>query len=268
MNTWVISGCTSGLGQCWTDSIIKDRGEKVIGLTRSTKSANDLTKKYKDKFIPCVVDVRDAGAVSDALLNIFYETDSFPTRIVTAAGFAQFGTLEDLANDCIRKQFETNVEGTLNVIRPLLPLMRQSNLPSRILLVSSMSGLSCWPLLGAYQISKYAIEAISDTLAQELFDTKIQVGCIEPGPHKTGWATVYARHADVSESYDFATLKKQASCGYSIEDPEASLPFFWKMFDSATMPKRIATSQQFVDDLTTELQNKIQEWRNGFDFRE
>lgn len=259
MNKWVISGCSSGLGRCWTNSIILDRRECVIGITRSHEAAKEMAEIYKDLFVPCVADVRDSVLLATKLSSILQVYESV-TRVVTAAGYAQFGTLEDLSNEQIRDQFQTNVEGTLNVIRPLLPVLRKSNL-SRILLVSSMSGVACWPLLGAYQISKFAIEAISDTLRQELRDFGIQVGCIEPGPNKTGWATKYARRIEISKDYNHADLVKRASCGYTIQEPETTLPFFWKMFDSPIMPRRVATSQEFVDFAVREAQEKIWDWR-------
>ena len=259
MNIWVISGCSSGLGRCWMDAIISERKERVIGITRSEEVAKEMVNKYKYFFVPCVADVQDAERLAKKLLENI-QTVGKPNRIVTAAGFAQFGALEDLSIEQIREQFKTNVEGTLNVIRPLLPIIREGD-SARILLVSSMSGVACWPLLGAYQISKYAIEAISDTLRQELRDSGIQVGCIEPGPHKTGWATKYARRTEISTAYNASDLVGRASCGYTIQDPSASLPFFWKMFDAPVMPRRIATSREFVDFAIREAQEKIQDWR-------
>lgn len=259
MNTWVVSGCSSGLGQCWTNSIITERQERVIGITRSHKMAEKMTKNYRGFFVPCVADVRDSELLAKNLMGALQNTEK-PSRVVTAAGFAQFGTLEDLSIEQIRDQFKTNVEGTLNVIRPLLPIMRKGD-SSRILLVSSMSGVACWPLLGAYQISKYAIEAISDTLRQELKSFNIQVGCIEPGPHKTGWATTYVRHAEIGSDYNSSELTTKASCGYKIQDPVASLPFFWRMFDSPIMPRRITTSREFADFAIENAQLKIQDWR-------
>lgn len=263
VNRWVISGCSSGLGRCWTDSVILDKQECVIGITRSHEMAEEMQEIYKDLFVPCVVDVRDSALLAKKLSDIV-QTVGDVTRVVTAAGYAQFGTLEDLSNEQIRDQFQTNVEGTLNVIRPLLPILRKNN-SSRILLVSSMSGVACWPLLGAYQISKFAIEAISDTLRQELRDSGIQVGCIEPGPHKTGWATKYARRIEIGKNYNQADLLARVSCGYTIQDPETSLSFFWKMFDSPIMPRRVATSREFVDFAVRETQEKIRDWRSVYE---
>jgi NADP-dependent 3-hydroxy acid dehydrogenase YdfG len=259
MNIWLISGCSSGLGRCWTHSIISERGDMVIGITRSKEAAEEMKDRYKNLFIPCVANVEEPEQLTKKMMEAI-DTVGIPNRVVTAAGFAQFGTLEDLSNQQIREQFSTNVEGTLNVIKPLLPMMRNRS-PSRILLVSSMSGVACWPLLGAYQISKYAIEAISDTLRHELSGTNIQVGCIEPGPHKTGWATTYARRTEISTAYDAMELRKKASCGYVIQDPTASLPYFWKMFDTPIMPKRIATSKEFVNFAVKEAEERIREWR-------
>ena len=263
MNTWVISGCSSGLGRCWTNSIITERKEKVIGITRSNEVAEEMIKIYKGHFIPCVADVRDHELLAKKLISTVQAVGN-PTRVVTAAGYAHFGTLEDLSIEQIREQFKTNVEGSLNVIRPLLPMLREAG-SSRILLVSSMSGVACWPLLGAYQISKHAIEAISDTFRQELVGSGIQVGCIEPGPHKTGWATQYARRTDISPHYNSSDLKDRSSCGYTIQDPTASLPFFWKMFDTPVMPRRIATTREFVDFATQEAHNRIRDWRAAYE---
>lgn len=258
---WVVSGCSSGLGRTWMHAVIADRGEYVIGITRSESVAQELQHAYGGYFIPCVADVDDEQTVSNKLLGLCADMNLVPTRIVTAAAYAQFGTLEDLTNAQIRQQFKTNVEGTLNVIRPLIPILRASTHPSRILLVSSMSGVACWPLLGAYQISKYAIEAVSDTLRHELYDFNIQVGCIEPGPHQTGWATQYAQREALSDAYNKEALMQRCSCGYDVKDPKASLPFFWKMFDEDVMPARIATSLEFVDFAVSQQYEKINTWR-------
>ncbi len=263
MNTWVISGCSSGLGRCWMDSIITEHQERVIGITRSAEAADKLVQQYQDLFIPIIADVQDAKLLKEKLIKIVQRVGT-PNRIVTSAGYAQFGTLEDLSNEQIQAQFKTNVEGTLNIIKPLLPLMRELE-SSRILLVSSMSGVACWPLLGAYQISKHAIEAISDTLWHELKGTGIQVGCIEPGPHKTGWATTYARRTEIGPGYDAEDLMKRVSCGYKVEEAAASLPFFWKMFETPEMPRRISTSRQFVEFAIEKAHEKIQDWRAAYD---
>ncbi|MDE1479721.1 SDR family NAD(P)-dependent oxidoreductase [Xenorhabdus bovienii] len=263
MNTWVVSGCSNGLGRCWTDSIIRERHDRVIGITRSEGIAREMVELYQDRFIPCIADVRDEQTLAGKLPALAREV-GIPNRIVTSAGYAQFGTLEDLSTQQLREQFETNVEGTLNVIKPLLPFMRK--LPeARILVVSSMSGVACWPLLGAYQISKYAIEAIGETLRLEFDSTQIQVGIIEPGPYKTGWATTSARRENISDAYDEDTMKKRAACGFTVEEPKVSLPFFWKMFDTPVMPVRIATSAPFVDLVCVQAEEKIKVWRKSFE---
>lgn len=262
MNTWVISGCSSGLGRCWTHSIISERHERVIGITRSREVGAEMASRYEGLFTPCIADVRDGEQVAAELWRAV-DAVGTPNRVVTSAGYAQFGTLENLSNAELREQFQTNVEGTLNVIRPLLPLLRRAE-SARILLVSSMSGVSCWPLLGAYQISKHAVEAVADTLREELRDFGIQVGCIQPGPHQTGWATTYARRAEVKAPYNAAELLPRARCGYPVEPAEATLPFFWRMFDSDVMPKRIATSRPFVERVVGEAQERIREWRDSY----
>lgn len=263
MNTWLISGCSNGLGRVWTDSVIREHQDQVIGITRSAKAAHEMAEIYQGRFIPCVADVRDEQHLAQVLPQLAKEA-GIPNRIVTSAGYAQFGTLEDLSTEQLRQQFATNVEGTLNVIKPLLPLMRQLE-EARILLVSSMSGVACWPLLGAYQMSKHAIEALGLTLRMELDDTAIQVGIIQPGPYRTGWATTSARRQAIGAAYDSDALKKRATCGFNIEDPLASLPFFWKMFNAPVMPAMLATSAEFVDLACAQAEERINLWRTSHD---
>ncbi|MCL6413064.1 SDR family oxidoreductase [Pantoea agglomerans] len=259
MNTWLISGCSNGLGRCWTESVIHEYGDRVIGITRSVEAAQEMTALYPEHFIPCIADVRDEEYLARILPQLAKDF-GIPSRVVTSAGYAQFGTLEDLSTEQLRQQFATNVEGTLNVIKPVLPLMRQLD-EARILLVSSMSGVACWPLLGAYQMSKHAIEAMGQTLRHELEGTSIQVGVIQPGPYRTGWATTSAQRQPIGSEYDGEALKKRATCGFNIEDPKASLPYFWRMFNTPEMPEMLATSAEFVDLICAQAEEKVKKWR-------
>ena len=136
---------------------------------------------------------------------------------------------------------------------------------SRILLISSMSGVSCWPLLGAYQISKYAIEALAETLRLELEEFNIQVGVLQPGPYRTKWSNESACRKEVSETYNSAELYKRARCGYTIEETQQSLPFFWAMFREKKMPKRIVSSKELAQRAITEAKNKIIDWKKNYE---
>src|SRR4051812_25128078 len=103
MNIWVISGCSSGLGRCWTHSVIADRHDLVIGITRSREAASEMAATYQGSFTPCIADVRDAEQVASELQRAVAEV-GVPNRVVTSAGYAQFGTLEDLTNAQLREQ--------------------------------------------------------------------------------------------------------------------------------------------------------------------
>ena len=99
------------------------------------------------------------------------------------------------------------------------------------------------------------------TERQELREAGIKVGCIEPGPHKTGGASTYAKRCEIGPAYDAEALRREASCGYPIKDAAASLPYFWAMFDAASMPRRIATSSDFVDLAIADAHSRINDWR-------
>ena len=104
--------------------------------------------------------------------------------VVNNAGYGQPGALEDLSRSAVRKQFETNVFGTLDFTSRFIPVFRAQKC-GRIVLVSSVLGRIVIPFMGAYCASKHAVEAMGDGLRMELAPAGISVSLVEPGPIKT-----------------------------------------------------------------------------------
>lgn len=174
----LISGCSTGIG-LGTAIYLKEQGFDVICTARTHDDINML----KDKGFKAVfLDVNSSSSIAEAVKEALSLADQKGIEVlVNNAGYGQAGAIEDLSREAIRDQFETNVFGLLELTNAVLPHMRQQN-KGLIINVSSILGLVSLPFRGAYNASKYAVEAISDTLRLELFNTPIHVVLIEPGP--------------------------------------------------------------------------------------
>lgn len=173
----LLTGCSSGIG---FDAAIalKNRGHRVIASCR--KSAD--VQKIKDLGIEAIqIDVNDSGSIQRAFSQLVASTSGKLDVLINNAGYGQAGALEDITREVLRKQFETNVFGLLELTNYAIPLMRQQG-QGRIINISSILGIISMPFRGAYNASKYAVEGISDTLRLELHSSNIKVITIEPGP--------------------------------------------------------------------------------------
>lgn len=195
----LITGCSSGIGLCCALGL-QTRGYHVIATARAAKDVRMLA----DLGLQALqLDVADPASIDAALEQLFALTDGRLYALFNNAGFGQPGAIEDLSRDVLRAQFETNVFGLHELTCKVLPAMRAVG-EGRIVHNSSILGFISMRFRGAYQSSKYAVEALADTLRQELSDTDIHVSLIEPGPvHSRFRANCFAafkRHINVRDS--------------------------------------------------------------------
>lgn len=173
----LITGCSSGIGLCAAE-ILKKRGYRVFATAR--KSA-DVEKLNTQGFESILLDVNDTASMQHALQEITKRTHGNLDALFNNSGFMQMGAIEDLTRDMDRAQFETNVFGPMELIRLVLPIMRKQG-HGRIIQNSSITGILTFPFYGSYSASKFALEAFSGILRQELYGTNIHVSLINPGP--------------------------------------------------------------------------------------
>lgn len=173
----LITGASTGIG-LRSAEILKARGYRVFATAR--KQA-DVEKLNKLGFESIRLDITDSYSIENALAWIVEKTDGHLDALFNNAGFLQAGAVSDLTRDQIRAQFETNVFGPMELIRLVLPIMRNRG-HGRIIQNSSILGVITLPYYSAYNASKFALEAFSLTLKQELRGTNIHVSIINPGP--------------------------------------------------------------------------------------
>jgi NAD(P)-dependent dehydrogenase (short-subunit alcohol dehydrogenase family) len=176
----LISGCSSGIGLCLARGL-HARGYRVFAGARESE---DVATLAGQGFEALQLDLDSPNSIRTAADNVLRRTQGKLFALINNAAYAQPGAVEDLTRSELRAQFETNVFGTQELTNRILPAMRAAG-EGRIIQISSLLGIICLAYRGAYSASKFALEALSDTMRLELRDTNIHVVLIEPGPIKT-----------------------------------------------------------------------------------
>lgn len=197
----IVTGASSGIG---FDAVsrLSAAGYEVIAGVRSTAAMEAW--RGKRHVTPCLLDVTDTSAIEQAVATLAPRlAEASAVHLVNNAGIAVAGPVEAVPLAQWRAQFEVNVFGLVAVTQAFLPEIRRSG--GRIVQVSSVSGLAAAPYLGPYASSKFAVEALSDSLRRELRQFGVKVILIEPGPVQTPiWEKGLARREAI-----FGALRSQ-----------------------------------------------------------
>ncbi len=192
--TVLITGCSSGIGRA-TAHAFNDEGWTTYATARNPADIETLGEAGCEIATLDVTDGDDVDRVVDRILDEAGAIDA----LVNNAGYGQFGPIEDVTTEQVHDQFDVNVYGPHRLIRAVLPGMRRER-DGTILNVSSVAGRVAFPGAGVYSGSKFAIEAMSDALRNEVRDRGIDVVVVEPGPVKTNFSKRVAREADPEEA--------------------------------------------------------------------
>ncbi|HEX3792515.1 MAG TPA: SDR family oxidoreductase [Pseudonocardiaceae bacterium] len=259
--TWFITGTSRGFGREWTIAAL-ERGDRVAATARDTATLDDLVTKHGDALLPIELDVTDRVAVYAAVEQAHTRFGGLDI-VVNNAGYGQFGMVEELSEQDARAQIETNLFGALWVTQAALPFLRAQG-GGHILQVSSIGGISAFPGIGMYHASKWALEGISQSLAQEVAGFGIKVTLIEPAGYSTDWAGPSARratrlpdYAGVHEQMQKARAARQSSPG----DPVATREAVLKLVDSANPPLRIFFGDGPLALATKDYESRLATWK-------
>jgi len=195
---WFITGTSSGLGRAIAQAAL-DHGDRVVATARSTDRIADLERDFADRAVALSLDVTDpdqARAAIDAAVAAFGHIDV----VVNNAGYGVLGALEELSDDELRRQFETNLFGALQVTRAALPQLRRQR-SGHIVQLSSLSATVANPGESAYVGSKAALAGVSESLAKEVAPLGIRVTIVQPGPFRTDFAGRSLQKADPIDDY-------------------------------------------------------------------
>jgi len=176
----LITGCSSGIGRCLALGLHK-RGYRVFASVRNPADVASLDAEGLESL---VLDLDSSDSIHRAVDEVLARSGGRLYALINNGAYGQPGAVEDLSRDVLRRQFETNLFGTHELTNSLMPVFRAQN-EGRIIQIGSVLGLVCLAYRGAYNATKFALEALSDTLRLELRGTNIFVSLIEPGPIKS-----------------------------------------------------------------------------------
>jgi NAD(P)-dependent dehydrogenase (short-subunit alcohol dehydrogenase family) len=259
--TWFITGTSRGFGREWAIAAL-DRGDTVAATARNPASLDDLVAKYGDAVLPIALDVTDRDAVFAAVKQAHEHFGTLDV-IVNNAGYGQFGMVEELSEHEVRAQIETNLFGAIWVTQAALPYLRAQG-HGRILQVTSIGGISAFPNIGMYHASKWALEGLSQALAQEVSGFGIKVTLIEPGGYSTDWGGSSASHATALPAYD--AFREEASRARAKRvgrpgDPLATREAILTIVDADEPPLRVFFGDGPLATATADYEARLATWR-------
>ncbi|MGL5912047.1 MAG: oxidoreductase [Phycicoccus sp.] len=171
----LVTGCSTGIGRATVEALLA-HGHTVWASARRVETLADLQARGARTL---ALDVTDERSMADAVARVETEHGAVGV-LVNNAGYGEYGAVEEVEMDQVRRMFETNVFGLARMCQLVLPGMRRAG-RGRIVNISSMGGRMTFPLGGYYHATKYAVEAISDALRQEVREFGIRVVVVEPG---------------------------------------------------------------------------------------
>lgn len=196
--TWFITGTSSGFGRILTEKLLR-RGDRVAATLRKLDALDDLKAEFGDRLWIAAMDLTDTAAIRTAVDRAFAEFGRIDV-VVSNAGYGLFGAAEEVTDEQIRHQIDTNLTGSIQLIRAFLPHLRQQG-GGRILQVSSEGGQIAYPNFSVYHATKWGIEGFVEAAAQEVAPFGITFTLVEPGPTKTDFARGLVR-AEPTDVYD------------------------------------------------------------------
>jgi NAD(P)-dependent dehydrogenase (short-subunit alcohol dehydrogenase family) len=257
--TWCITGASKGFGHEWADAAL-ERGDRVAATARDPKTLDDLVGTYGDAVLPLRLDVTDRTAAFEAVRAAAGHFGALDI-VVNNAGYGHFGMVEELTEDDIRSQLETNFFGALWVTQAALPILRAQG-SGHIIQVSSIGGISAFPGIGAYHASKWALEGMSQALAQEVAGFGIHVTLIEPGGFSTDWAGPSAVHSQANPAYaGVHEASNRRPTTVKRGDPVATRAAILKVVDAETPPLRTFFGAAPLAIATADYESRLATWR-------
>jgi NAD(P)-dependent dehydrogenase (short-subunit alcohol dehydrogenase family) len=255
--TWFITGIGRGLGRALAEALL-DRGDRVAGTARRLDDLNDLKAKYGERLWTAALDLTDGGAIQSVVDRAFADLGRIDV-VVNNAGFSLVGVVEECTEEMIRHIFDTNLLGSILVIKAVLPHLRAQG-GGRILQVSSNLGQIAIPGISLYVASKWGIEGFIESTMQDVAPFGIEATIFEPGAIRTDFgakATLSPPIAaydgtpargirNIAESVRGSEEKSSASPG----DPVKMAKVMIDSVDRSPAPKRVVMGSDAYNSIS------------------
>jgi len=255
--THFITGTSSGFGRLLTEQLLA-RGDRVAATLRRPEALHDLKAEYGERLWLAALDVTDADAVRAVVDRAFAELGRIDV-IVSNAGYAVFGAAEEAGDAQLRRQLDTNLIGSIQLIRAVLPHLRAQG-GGRIVQLSSEGGQMAYPGFSLYHASKWGIEGFVEAVAQEVAPFGIEFTLVEPGPAATDFGRGLDR-TDPSPAYADTPVQALRRAlddgGFVFGDARKMVREMLAALDASPAPRRLLLGAQAYTHVRTALQQRL-----------
>lgn len=263
---WLVTGASAGFGRTIAHEVLA-RGGTVVATARNPEAVRDIVEQAPDRALAATLDVTKAeqieGAVAAALAR-FGRIDG----LVNSAGYGLLGAVEEVSDAEARAQFDVNFFGMAAVTRAALPVMRRQG-SGWVVNLSSTAATRGSPGVGYYAASKFALEALSESLSREAAEVGIRVLIVEPGPFRTDFSgRSIAKAAERITAYALAGQMRDYSDaldGKQAGDPVRAAQLILDTIASPDPPLRLILGATAFDTATQSMHDRLADMERSRD---
>ena len=253
---WFITGCSTGFGRELAELTLS-LGYPTVVTARNPDQVQDLIAGHEGHALVLKLDVTQQDQIDEAVsaaLKHFGRIDV----LVNNAGIGYFGSFEESRMEDVHRMFDINVWGLVAMSRAVLPTLRKQR-SGTIVNISSIGGITTFPALSFYHATKFAVEALSESLSQEVAPLGINILLVEPGPFRTDWAGRSAAEApqSIADYAETAHKRTQVSRGYSgkqMGDPVRAVKAIVKAVEADNPPLRLLLGNAALENAYKKIQ--------------
>ncbi|MFC9760343.1 SDR family oxidoreductase [Rhodococcus jostii] len=261
---WLITGVSSGFGRHLTEQLLA-RGDRVVGTVRRPESVDELTSRHPDLFRAEVLDVRDTQAVRAAVTRTVADFGRIDVA-VSNAGYGLFGAAEELSDEQVDAMIATNLTGSIQLIRAVLPHMRAAG-GGRIVQLSTYGGQVAFPGNSMYHATKWGIEGFVESVAQEVASFGIGMTIVEPGGARTEFRYRGAQIAEPIPDYDATPAHNflkmlDPAAGLAPGDPARMAARIIESVDVQPAPLRLMLGSQALESTLAVLRKRVADFES------
>jgi NAD(P)-dependent dehydrogenase (short-subunit alcohol dehydrogenase family) len=258
---WFITGCSTGFGREFARAALS-HGFRVVATARDPKKLDELVAGHKDRVLVLALDVTKPDQIKKAVDTAERHFGRIDV-LVNNAGYGYMAAVEEGEDKDVRAMFETNFFGLAALTRAVLPGMRKRR-SGTIVSIASVAGIIGFAGSGYYAATKFAVEGLSEALAQEVEPLGIHVLLVEPGPFRTDWAGRSLKQAShfISDYMETADKRRREITGYSGKqagDPARAAEAVIQAVRSPNPPRHLVLGREGFDNVERQLQEMLSE---------
>lgn len=250
---WLITGASSGIGYALAQRVL-ERGERVVATLRKPGALDELRAQHGDRLQVAECDVTSVDAIRAAVAHAFDALTQIDV-VVSNAGYGLFGAAEELTDEQIERQIRTNLIGSMQLIRAVIPRLRAQR-HGRIVQVSSEGGRIGYPAFSAYHATKWGIEGFVEAVAKEVAPFGIDFLIVEPGPTRTGFGAGLDRAQPLSvyDATPVGEIRRALDAGYfEFADLAKTVDAMIATIDRPSAPLRLALGKSAYETIRSSL---------------